>query len=78
MRLSQNTNVIALYSLVEKNKTQLTFYDSGIGTYARNGWRHYKQVLDHKIDLAIAWYACGNRSLYSIRNPMPDTSLKEF
>lgn len=37
---------------------QLTYYNSGIGTYAKPSWRSWtyiKQVLDHKIDLAIAW-----------------------
>jgi len=37
---------------------QQTWYNSGIGTYARPSWKSldfYKQVLYHKIDLAIAW-----------------------
>ena len=40
---------------------QHTWYNSGIGTYARPHWRSlhfWKQVADHKIDLAIAWYVC--------------------
>ncbi|EMD32007.1 hypothetical protein CERSUDRAFT_99715 [Gelatoporia subvermispora B] len=64
---SKNTNVIELYRLVKKPSdddsdtdsfVQLTYYNSGIGTYAKPSWKsgHYrKQVIDHKIDLAIAW-----------------------
>jgi uncharacterized protein (DUF2235 family) len=54
----KNTNVIELYSRLPANKDQLTYYNSGIGTYARPSWRswHYlKKVIDNKIDLAIAW-----------------------
>ncbi|KAJ3507944.1 hypothetical protein NLJ89_g6020 [Agrocybe chaxingu] len=55
-----NTNVIELYNLILKGskENQLSWYNSGIGTYARPSWRsptYYKQVLSHKIDLAIAW-----------------------
>ena len=55
----QNTNVIELYSRIIKDGTQITYYNSGIGTYARPSWRSYtylKQVLNNKIDLMIAWY----------------------
>uniref|UniRef100_A0A0W0G0D7 T6SS Phospholipase effector Tle1-like catalytic domain-containing protein n=2 Tax=Moniliophthora roreri TaxID=221103 RepID=A0A0W0G0D7_MONRR len=56
---NKNTNVVELYSRLEKSETlQATFYNSGIGTYATPSWRswnYYKQVIDHKIDLAIAW-----------------------
>ncbi|KAF8907888.1 quinon protein alcohol dehydrogenase-like superfamily [Gymnopilus junonius] len=56
----QNTNVIELYNLIlkEEEHNQRTWYNSGIGTYARPSWKSlkfYKQVLYHKIDLAIAW-----------------------
>ncbi|EMD41251.1 hypothetical protein CERSUDRAFT_101783 [Gelatoporia subvermispora B] len=56
----KNTNVVELYRLVKKlpGDDQLTYYNSGIGTYAKPSWRswqHLKQVADHKIDLAIAW-----------------------
>jgi len=55
-----NTNVIELYRLVKKlpEDKQLTYYNSGIGTYAKPSWKswHYmRQVLDHKVDLLIAW-----------------------
>ncbi|KAJ3500631.1 hypothetical protein NLJ89_g9708 [Agrocybe chaxingu] len=54
-----NTNVIELHNLILKGskERQLTWYNSGIGTYAQPSWRslnYYKQVLYHKIDLAIA------------------------
>ncbi|KAF9554449.1 hypothetical protein CPC08DRAFT_712845 [Agrocybe pediades] len=56
----KNTNVVELYSLLHKGEdsNQLSLYYSGIGTYARPSWTsfsYYKQVLYHKIDLAIAW-----------------------
>ncbi|KIK04380.1 hypothetical protein K443DRAFT_4683 [Laccaria amethystina LaAM-08-1] len=56
----KNTNVIELYNLILKNEddNQRTWYNSGIGTYARPSWKslsYYKKVLYHKIDLAIGW-----------------------
>ncbi|EDR04472.1 uncharacterized protein LACBIDRAFT_304572 [Laccaria bicolor S238N-H82] len=56
----KNTNVIELYHriLKEVKDNQKTWYNSGIGTYARPSWKSfkfYRQVLSHKIDLAIAW-----------------------
>ncbi|KAK7060123.1 hypothetical protein VNI00_000887 [Paramarasmius palmivorus] len=55
----KNTNVVELYSRLEKDEAlQVTFYNSGIGTYARSSWKslaYYRQVIGHKIDLAIAW-----------------------
>ena len=56
----QNTNVIELYNLILKKvgDKQRTWYNSGIGTYAKPSWKSlnfYKKVLYHKIDLAIAW-----------------------
>ncbi|KAF8517064.1 hypothetical protein BU17DRAFT_50241, partial [Hysterangium stoloniferum] len=55
----KNTNVIELYSqLVKDDGTQLTYYNSGIGTYAKPSWKSWsylKQVVHNKIDLAIAW-----------------------
>ncbi|KAF8532001.1 hypothetical protein JB92DRAFT_3080805 [Gautieria morchelliformis] len=53
-----NTNVIELYSQLIKGDNQLTYYNSGIGTYAKPSWKSWsyvKQVVDNKIDLAIAW-----------------------
>ncbi|KAJ7627789.1 hypothetical protein DFH06DRAFT_1272916 [Mycena polygramma] len=54
----KNTNVIELYARIIKDDTQLAYYNSGIGTYARPSWRsiHYwKQVFYNYLDLAIAW-----------------------
>ncbi|KIM34905.1 hypothetical protein M413DRAFT_32925 [Hebeloma cylindrosporum] len=56
----KNTNVIELYNLIlkEDEHNQRTWYNSGIGTYARPSWKSfkfYRQVISHKIDLAIAW-----------------------
>jgi uncharacterized protein (DUF2235 family) len=69
--LLQNTNVVELYSRIIKDNRQVTYYNSGIGTYARPSWRSYKywkQVIDHKIDLAIAWYCdCCSTFVQSIK-----------
>jgi uncharacterized protein (DUF2235 family) len=55
----QNTNVVELYSRLEKSDKQLTYYDSGIGTYVKESasLRHLWQIIDYTIDMAIAWYA---------------------
>ena len=58
MNSAQNTNVTELYRLLDKDETQVTFYNSGIGTYARPSWRslsYWKQAMDNTIELAIAW-----------------------
>ncbi|KAJ2924584.1 hypothetical protein H1R20_g12518, partial [Candolleomyces eurysporus] len=57
----KNTNVIELYNLVMKEfeDNQFTWYNSGIGTYARPHWRsvkYLKKTASHKVDLAIAWH----------------------
>ena len=54
----QNTNVVELYSHLEKNSSQLTYYDSGIGTYVKPSWTslsYFVQLVDHSVDMAIAW-----------------------
>ena len=54
----QNTNVVELYKRLEKDDHQLTYYDSGIGTYVKEGSfsiRAICQWLDYMIDMAIAW-----------------------
>jgi hypothetical protein len=53
----QNTNVVELYSRLVNDEDQLTYYDSGIGTYVKESFslRHARQVVDHAIDMAIAW-----------------------
>ncbi|CAE6473566.1 unnamed protein product [Rhizoctonia solani] len=53
-----NTHVVELYSRIEKDETQLTYYNSGVGTYARPFWwsfAYQKQQILNQIDLAIAW-----------------------
>ncbi|KAF8531964.1 hypothetical protein JB92DRAFT_2578540, partial [Gautieria morchelliformis] len=53
-----NTNAIELYSQLIKDGNQLTYYNSGIGTYAKPSWKSWsyvKQVVNNKIDVAIAW-----------------------
>ncbi|CAE6363194.1 unnamed protein product [Rhizoctonia solani] len=54
----KNTNVVELYSRITKDSTQLTYYNSGVGTYARPFWwsfAYLKQQLAGIIDLMIAW-----------------------
>jgi uncharacterized protein (DUF2235 family) len=58
----QNTNVLELYRLIDKSPeaNQKTWYNSGIGTYAKpswKSWKYWKETVYHKIDMAIAWYA---------------------
>ncbi|KAF7792025.1 hypothetical protein EIP86_003052 [Pleurotus ostreatoroseus] len=52
------TNVIKIYDLVEKDATQLTFYTSGIGTYARSSqssqWKRLKQTFCQALNQAVA------------------------
>lgn len=62
--LQQNSNVVELYHLLLKDKTQLTYYNSGIGTYVRDShglrsWFSFdawRQWGSHTIDMMIAWY----------------------
>ncbi|EIM79573.1 uncharacterized protein STEHIDRAFT_44268, partial [Stereum hirsutum FP-91666 SS1] len=54
----KNSNVVELYHLLVKDKRQITFYNSGIGTYAKPSWRslsYWRQAIGHTIDLMIAW-----------------------
>ncbi|EJD37489.1 WD40 repeat-like protein, partial [Auricularia subglabra TFB-10046 SS5] len=54
---TKNTNVVELYSRLIKDDRQLTFYNSGIGTYAKPSWKSWsyrKQVIANKLDLAFA------------------------
>ncbi|EIN07509.1 hypothetical protein PUNSTDRAFT_71590 [Punctularia strigosozonata HHB-11173 SS5] len=54
----KNTNVVELYSRLIEDENQLTYYNSGIGTYARDSktsFHYWKQKIDHTIDMAIAW-----------------------
>ncbi|KAI0052928.1 hypothetical protein FA95DRAFT_1601303 [Auriscalpium vulgare] len=54
----KNTNVVELYSRVEDDGEQLTYYNSGIGTFVKESWyspAYWKQVISNGIDTAIAW-----------------------
>ncbi|KAE9400707.1 WD40 repeat-like protein [Gymnopus androsaceus JB14] len=54
---TKNTNIVELYSRLMKDNGQLTFYNSGIGTYAEPSWKslsYYKQVIANYLDLALA------------------------
>ena len=58
LRSSQNTNVVELYKRLQKDDDQLTYYDSGIGTYVKEGsftLSAIRQWFDFTIDMAIAW-----------------------
>lgn len=60
--LIQNTNIVELYSRLVKDGTQLTFYNSGIGTYAKPSWKslsYLEQVIANKLDLAFALYVAS-------------------
>ncbi|KAK7036459.1 hypothetical protein VNI00_011656 [Paramarasmius palmivorus] len=48
----KNTNVVELYSRLEKNKSQLTYYNSGIGTYAHYSLSTPWDTLKHSAFLA--------------------------
>ncbi|KZP19845.1 hypothetical protein FIBSPDRAFT_743285 [Athelia psychrophila] len=55
-----NTNVIKLHSQILKDESdeQLTYYDSGIGTYATPtgmSLSHLMLVMQNKVDMVIAW-----------------------
>ncbi|KAL0579476.1 hypothetical protein V5O48_002518 [Marasmius crinis-equi] len=55
---STNTNVVELYSRLQKDTTQLTYYDSGIGTYpvpSHKNTKYYLGLLGHRLDLMFAF-----------------------
>ncbi|KAG9091455.1 hypothetical protein FS749_016530 [Ceratobasidium sp. UAMH 11750] len=55
----KNTNVVELHSHIKKSDMQLTYYTSGVGTYAKPSWRspsyYFGKKVDHGVDLLIAW-----------------------
>jgi hypothetical protein len=60
--LAQNSNVVELYSRLVKSNKQMTYYNSGIGTFVKDSksWLSYgawKQSFNHGLDMAIATYA---------------------
>jgi len=67
--------------MLEKSKDQLTWYNSGIGTYARPSWKspaYWRMVIHNYIDLAIAWYVFSYLSMYSMAHSPSFLSLREF
>ncbi|KAG1728813.1 hypothetical protein EDD22DRAFT_830566 [Suillus occidentalis] len=50
----KNTNIVELYSEMVKDDTQLTYYNSGVGTYAKGHAHWMKQALS-VFDLAFAF-----------------------
>ncbi|KDQ24016.1 hypothetical protein PLEOSDRAFT_1048719 [Pleurotus ostreatus PC15] len=55
----KNTNILELYAMVVRDiKFQATYYNSGIGTFAKPTWqslKYLKQRFYHLVDTAIAW-----------------------
>ncbi|KZV78663.1 hypothetical protein EXIGLDRAFT_562834, partial [Exidia glandulosa HHB12029] len=58
----KNTNVVELYSrLIKDPNKQLTYYNSGIGTYAQPSLRspsflgRLQRIIGYQMDLAFAW-----------------------
>ncbi|KAG0694907.1 hypothetical protein DFH29DRAFT_298734 [Suillus ampliporus] len=53
----KNTNIVELYSRIVKNDNQLTYYNSGVGTYSRPYGLAHTRIAEHIssiLDLAIA------------------------
>ncbi|KAH9485828.1 hypothetical protein JR316_0002743 [Psilocybe cubensis] len=52
----KNTNIVELYSRLVKDEGQLTYYNSGIGTYVPDSasWASFSQFISHQWDKAFA------------------------
>ncbi|KAG2757790.1 hypothetical protein P692DRAFT_20208195 [Suillus brevipes Sb2] len=50
----KNTNIVELYSEMVKDNEQLTYYNSGVGTYAK-GHTHWMKQVSSVFDLAFAF-----------------------
>ncbi|KAG1886076.1 hypothetical protein F4604DRAFT_1877997 [Suillus subluteus] len=50
----KNTNIVELYSEMVKDDKQLTYYNSGVGTYAK-GHTHWMKQVSSVFDLAFAF-----------------------
>ncbi|KAG2144051.1 hypothetical protein BD769DRAFT_1348056 [Suillus cothurnatus] len=50
----ENTNIVELYSEMVKNDKQFTYYNSGVGTYAK-GHTHWMKQASSVLDLAFAF-----------------------
>ena len=56
--LPQTSNVVKFFSELIDDEDQITYYQSGVGTYAkysRKAWRYLKIAVDSAIDKGIAW-----------------------
>ncbi|KAL0572721.1 hypothetical protein V5O48_009246 [Marasmius crinis-equi] len=54
----KNSNVVKFYARLVKNDDQVTYYNSGIGTYPGSPSKsltHYKRIVSHKLDAVVAW-----------------------
>jgi len=68
---SQNTNVIELYRQVVKSDNQLTYYNSGVGTYpkpSRKSLSNMIKAFDNAVDLVVAWYVHDNLRSLNLTN----------
>ena len=65
--VTQNTHVVELYSRLVANEDQLTYYDSGIGTYVAEEsiFVRAKQWVENALDMAIAMYVRPTSALPS-------------
>ncbi|KAL0957193.1 hypothetical protein HGRIS_003285 [Hohenbuehelia grisea] len=58
----KNTNIVELYGSLDKSKSQRTYYNTGIGTYAKPTWwspKYLWQLTDNMIDMMFTWYVTG-------------------
>ena len=63
----QNSHVVELYNQLVADETQLTYYDSGIGTYVAesNIFVQMKQWIENTLDMAIALFVNSHLSVYA-------------
>lgn len=54
--VSQNTNIVELYSRITKNDKQLTYYSSGLGAIAKFTGAPLGPQLSNNLDMAIGRY----------------------
>ncbi|KIK76830.1 hypothetical protein PAXRUDRAFT_410050 [Paxillus rubicundulus Ve08.2h10] len=55
---TQNTNITELYRKLVRSETQLTYYNSGMGTTVKPSWRsliYAQHWISNKIGLLVAW-----------------------
>ncbi|KAL0566880.1 hypothetical protein V5O48_015116 [Marasmius crinis-equi] len=54
----KNSNVVEFYARLVKDDDQITYYNSGIGTYPKSPSKsltYYKRMAAHKFDTVVAW-----------------------